>query len=141
MGLMDKMIFSKTLIPTINKSMSATNMRSRAIADNIANISTEGYKRKEVSFESQLRSKLNKTSLTGTKTDTMHMSLGKGNIKNINPSIYRSNDKNLYSGVNNVDIDSEMAKMADNEILHNFDVKFLSLQYRKLNKAITGRTS
>ena len=137
MGLMDKMIFSKTAMPTINKSMQAANMRSRAIADNVANIATEGYQRKEVSFESQLKGKM-KTSLTGTKTDGAHMSIGKNSLKDINPMVTRSKDKNLYSGVNNVDIDSEMAKMADNQILHNFDVKFLSLQYQKLSKAIKG---
>ncbi len=138
MGLMNDMIFSKTLIPTINKSMSATSLRSRAIADNIANISTEGYKRKEVSFEDKLRGQM-KTTLKGTKTDDMHITLGKGSFKDVNPSVYRSNDKNLYSGVNNVDIDTEMAKMADNQILHNFDVKFLSSQYSRLKKVITGQ--
>lgn len=137
MGLMNDMIFSKTLMPTINKSLSAVNLRSRAIADNVANISTEGYQRKEVSFEDQLRNKM-KTKLTGTKTDDMHINLGKNSIQNINPSVYRSNDKNLYSGINNVDIDSEMAKMADNQILHEFDVKFLSSQYRRLKTVITG---
>ena len=139
MGLINKMIFSKTIMPAINKSLMATNMRSRAIADNIANISTEGYKRKEVSFESKLNNKLFKTSLSGVKTNDKHINIGRNSLKNITPTVYRSNDKNLYSGVNSVDIDTEMAKMADNEILHNFDVKFLSLQYQKLNKAIKGR--
>jgi len=139
MGLMDKMLFSGTSIPTINKSLSATNMRSRAIADNIANISTKGYQRKEVSFEDKLRDKLFQTSLSGVKTNNAHINIGRNSIKDINPSVYKSNDKNLYSGVNNVDIDMEMAKLADNEILHNFDVKFLSFQYHKLTEAIKGR--
>ena len=72
-------------------------------------------------------------------TNDKHINIGRNSLKNITPTVYRSNDKNLYSGVNNVDIDTEMAKMADNEILHNFDVKFLRLQYQKLNKAIKGR--
>ena len=89
MGLMNDMIFSNTAMPTINKSMQATNLRSRAIADNVANIATEGYQRKEVSFESQLKGKM-KTSLTGTKTNDSHMSIGRNSLKDINPVVSRS---------------------------------------------------
>ena len=80
MGLINKMIFSKTIMPAINKSLMATNMRSRAIADNIANISTEGYKRKEVSFESKLNNKLFKTSLSGVKTNDKHINIGRNSL-------------------------------------------------------------
>jgi flagellar basal body rod protein FlgB len=38
-----------------------------------------------------------------------------------------------------VDIDMEMAKLAENQILYNFSAKFLKGQYNKLNAAIQAK--
>ena len=45
-------------IVILNKSMDALWQRERVIADNIANATTPGYKRKVLSFEEELAQKL-----------------------------------------------------------------------------------
>jgi len=49
-------------------------------------------------------------------------------------------DPTLASGVNNVDIDTEMAKLAENQILYNFGAKFLNGKFKKLNAAIQAKS-
>jgi flagellar basal-body rod protein FlgB len=46
-------------------------------------------------------------------------------------------DPTLPSGVNNVDVDKEMAKLAENQIMYNFGIRFAG--FDKYNSAITGR--
>jgi flagellar basal-body rod protein FlgB len=137
--MFDKILFGNSSAPAILKSLDASMLRSRTIANNIANVNTPGYKRIEVSFEGELRQALDKTRLKGTRTDDKHFDIGRKNLDNVQPNAYKPNDPTLPSGVNNVDIDTEMAKLAENQLLFNYGIKFLRGTYRKLDAAIQGR--
>ena len=118
------------------KSLDASAMRSRAISQNLANVSTPGYKRKEVSFEEELR-KIMKIKLVGKRTDEEHMPISRSSsLKRLNPEAYASEDPTLPGEVNNVDVDLEASKMAENQILYNYALKFAG--FGKINSAITG---
>jgi flagellar basal-body rod protein FlgB len=130
-------LFNSTKTQAVKKSLEAQMLRSRVIANNIANVNTPGYKRVEVKFEDELRSALSDSKLKGTRTDKQHMKLGKGNIAHVTPKAYRPVDPTLPSGVNNVDIDTEMAKLAETQILYNYGTKFVGI--KKLNAAIQGK--
>lgn len=134
---MRDILFSRTRIPAVMQSMQAARMRSEAATENIANISTPGYRRREVEFESLVRQSM-RFSTTGKRTDEDHLPIGRKSISDISPQLVVPRDNNLYSGVNNVDIDREMAVLADAQILHNFNVKFLSSQYQRFKTAISG---
>jgi flagellar basal-body rod protein FlgB len=138
--MLDKIIFDKTNIPTLLKSIDATMLRGRTIANNIANVNTPGYQRLEVSFEDELRRSLDTTRLKGMSTQKGHLDLGRMDVSKINPQVERPIDPTLPSGVNNVDIDSEMAKLAENQILFNFSSKMLIGNLRKINSAIQARS-
>jgi len=133
-------LFNSGTTAIIKKSLDAGMLRSRAISNNIANIDTPGYKRVEVNFESELRKAISSSKLKGTRTDSRHLSLGSSDIKNLQPTAYKPSDGTLPSGVNNVDIDEEMAKLAENQILFNFATKRLQGTYRKLNAAIQAKS-
>ncbi|HID12005.1 MAG TPA: flagellar basal body rod protein FlgB, partial [Candidatus Latescibacteria bacterium] len=45
----------RTSIPLLAKALDAYTLRQRAIADNIANSETPGFRRREVRFEEELR--------------------------------------------------------------------------------------
>ena len=45
------------------------------------------------------------------------------------------------SGVNNVDIDKEMAELAENHLFFNVGVRLLAGGFSSLRKSITGRTT
>lgn len=114
-------------------------MRLKAIANNIANVNTPGYKRIEVSFEAELQKALNPQVLTGARTDSQHMAIGRPDLGSLKPKAYRPNDPTLPGQVNNVDIDMEMAKLAENQILFQAAVKFSSERGAVLRSAISGR--
>ena len=139
MSMLGRLLVEKTTIPTALKSLDAGMLRSRAISNNIANATTPGYKRVEVSFEDELRHALSKTRLKGTKTSKNHLDMGRKDISRIAPRAYKPADPTLPSGVNNVDIDTEMAKLAENQIMYNYGVRFVRGGYRKLNAAIQAR--
>ncbi len=132
-----KYLFGGETRQAVYKSLDATTLRNRSIAQNIANIQSPGYQRKEVKFEDELRRAL-KIKLSGAKTDKTHLDLGKeAAFKKIKPTVHQPYDPANASGANNVDIDIESAKLAENHILYNFDVKVAG--FDKLKKAITGR--
>ena len=134
------MIFNKTVSPAVGKMLDASMLRSRVIANNIANVNTPGYRRVEVSFEDELRNALDRTRLQGTKTNVKHLEIGRKDLSNVNANAYHPYDPTLPSGVNNVDIDLEMAKLAETQIMYNYAIKFGQGVYRKMNAAIQGRS-
>ncbi len=131
----------KTSLPAILKSLDAGMLRARVIANNVANVTTPEYKRVEVSFEDELRHALDRTRLKGMKTDSRHLDIGRKNISRVKPRAYRPNDPTMSSGVNNVDIDMEMAKLAENQLMYNFNAKFLKGTYGKLNAAAQAKST
>jgi flagellar basal-body rod protein FlgB len=119
------------------KSLDAGMLRSKAIAQNIANVSTPEYKRQEVSFEKELREAL-KMESKGAVTNDRHFEISKkARLKKVRAYNYEPYDPSNSSGINNVDIDIENAKMAENQILYNFGTRFASM--KKLQSSITGR--
>ena len=133
-------LFNKTNLPAVMKSLDAGALRSRTISNNIANTTTPGYRRLDVEFESSLKNALDRNRLQGLRTDSQHMPVGKKRLDEIKPRVYRPNDLSMPSGKNNVDIDTEMAKLAENQIKYRYGVKFASGAYKSLNAAIKGQS-
>ncbi|MCL2282044.1 MAG: flagellar basal body rod protein FlgB [Fibromonadales bacterium] len=122
----------------VYKSLDANAMRGRAIAQNIANAQTPGYNRVEVNFEEQVREAMRKQ-VEGKTTDDQHMEIGrKASLKKVEPYVFRPNDPTNPGEVNNVDIDIENAKMAENQIQHNYNMQFAG--FSKIQAAIKGQS-
>lgn len=137
--MLGETLFDRSSIPLLVKSLDASMLRSRTIANNIANVNTPGYQRVEVSFEDELRKALDQGKLRGMQTNPKHLPLGKMDISGLSPKVQKPSDPTLPSGVNNVDIDMEMAKLAENQIIYDFSAKFLKGKYAKLNAAIQAK--
>ncbi len=137
--LLKEALYSKTSIPMLSKSLDACMLRSRAIANNLANVNTPGYQRIEVEFEAKLRDVLDEKKLKGTADQADHMTLGKGELDQIQPIAYRSQDPTRPGEINNVDVDIEAAKMAENQMLYMFGVRFLQARKGDLDSAIKGQ--
>ncbi|MDR2554967.1 MAG: flagellar basal body rod protein FlgB [Fibromonadaceae bacterium] len=132
-------ILDKTSIPVASKGLDAYTHRGRAIANNIANVSTPGYRRIEVSFEDQLRRALDKElNLPGKRTDNNHFFLGRKELDHVKSEGYRVEDQTNPGEINNVDIDIEMAKLAENEIAFNFATVFIRDRNSTIGEAIKG---
>lgn len=120
------------------KSLDASVLRGKVISENLANVQTPGYRRKEVDFEDKLRDAI-KAKLAAETTQPFHMPAGKGvDLSKINPEVFEPKDPTLPGEVNNVDVDQEGAKMAENQIYYMYLVKFVG--FDKYNSAISGRS-
>ncbi|HEX7343725.1 MAG TPA: flagellar basal body protein, partial [bacterium] len=55
-----KLIFDKTPIPGLARGLDALHVRQKAVAQNVANTQTPGYRRQLVLFEDELRKSLHR---------------------------------------------------------------------------------
>jgi len=120
-------LYSNTNI--LEKALDASWLRNDTIADNIANVDTPGYKRKEVEFEKYLE-----------KSMAFNKSPSKVNIENIQPRMVMANDKlQTRMDENNVDIDVEMTEMAKNSIRYNTLISQVSAEFKRINIVLNSR--
>jgi flagellar basal-body rod protein FlgB len=135
-------LFNGTKIPLLEKALDAYSLRQRVLASNIANITTIGYKRMDVNFEEELRKSLSGEFIKGVRTNEKHFQIGAKGIGEVNAEIVQEkpafNSDPLASGVNNVDIDYEMAELAKNQIRYKLAVKLIGESFRGIQKAIKG---
>ncbi|MGL4393772.1 MAG: flagellar basal body rod protein FlgB [Brevinema sp.] len=107
----------------LEKGVQASLVRRNLIANNIANVDTPGYKRAELSFESQLRRAVaseTPTKLQAYKTDNRHISFEKQiDFTTVQPRISVEYDTTYRNDGNNVDIDVESADAAKNTMHYN----------------------
>ena len=99
-------------VNVLDKAADASWKRETVLANNIANVNTPGYKRKDLDFEGVLKQELGRCKHTSldTKIDNLHMD-------HLNPSVYTdlSNYSYRLDG-NNVDIDVEEVEYASEQI-------------------------
>lgn len=111
---MNELSKSQYVYELLKKSLDASSLRSKVIANNIANINTKGYKRYNVSFEESLKNSVDNLNLK--ITDEKHINDGNslGNIK-----IEQDTSRSMREDGNNVDIDNEMTNQAANSLMYN----------------------
>jgi len=131
-------IFRKTKIPLLHKGLDAYSKRQKSIADNIANVDTPGFRRSEVRFEEDLIKALDKNGVKGYRTHKMHIPIGRLPIEELKPEYVIPDDPSLASGLNNVNIDHEMAELAKNQIRYQGARQLIEGQFNTLKSAIRG---
>lgn len=119
-------------VDILDKAADAAWMRNETIANNIANASTPGYKRNEVSFESTLERALQATGETTLS----------GKVKNIDLSDVRmdvyEDAKNFSYRLdgNNVDPDTENIALAENQIKYQALIDSINQEFANLKMVI-----
>lgn len=92
----------------IHKSLDESWIRSKMLSQNIANVDTPDYKRKDVSFLEELERMMRQDDFD------------KKDVEDIKIKVFEDNSKLSYRmDGNNVDIDVEMARMAQNQLRYN----------------------
>ncbi|MGL5868025.1 flagellar basal body rod protein FlgB [Clostridium chrysemydis] len=117
----------------IKEGLDAASVRSKAIANNIANINTKDYKRDVVSFEENLKNETMKLSLKKTNPKHFGDSNSEGNIK-----VSKDMTTSMRSDGNNVDLDIEKTNQAANQLKYNALVEMASGKLNNLNLVIRG---
>lgn len=108
--------------------------KNKIISKNIANVGTQNYKREEVSFKELLE---NEKSVASIKDNPKFIDFqSTANSKPFQINVDSSSD--AISGVNNVDIEREMAELAENTIKFKFTSKKIAGYYSTVRSAIKG---
>ena len=83
---LDKVVFNKTKVPVLNAVLDVTQLRQRVIANNIANVSTNGYRKKDVHFQEYLESFVNKPAVPQKLSLTVFKVPGETNTDDLSPA-------------------------------------------------------
>ena len=115
-------------INVLDKAADAANTRNEVLANNIANVDTPNYKRKDVSFQNYLEQALIGAEALDTRVSDVNTHLSDfGGIVYTDSSVlsYRLDG-------NNVDIDTENAILAKNEIKYNGIIDSINKDFSNL---------
>jgi len=125
-------------------SASALAARFEATAENLANINTPGYKRKEVFFEDALReavSGADSQRLRLAATREKHISPGKVALDVDQEEIIRETSGGVSYRLdeNTVDPEVEMAKLAETRMAYNAVMRLMAKRTGLLKTAMGGK--
>jgi flagellar basal-body rod protein FlgB len=124
-------------IKNLEHFLSYCSVKNKVIGQNIANIATENYKRKDVEF----RDIFNENCAGQLYTDNEKHLVSKNNSSEEPYSFSNDPSRDNISGINNVDIEKEMSELAENSIYFKFASKKIGDYYKSLESVIKGTNS
>ncbi len=131
-------LFSSDAFSALQEGLDAASLRQQVIANNVANINTPGYKAQDVSFEDEFKQALDNTDEPQLKqTDPRHLP-GVNPLSSVGINIQTLGGTSMRNDGNNVDIDDEMSKLAENNIRYNAMAQLMGTRFKMLNYAING---
>ena len=135
--LLDKLLFSDNVPKAMKKSLDLMSTRQSVISSNIGNLDTPGFKASEIDFQGQLREALgSKGQLKLQSTNEKHFGPKTSNIGSLAADPFEEEDAAKSNG-NNVDVDKEMAKMAENQIFYNAVIQLMMKRGSTVRASIT----
>ena len=120
-------------IEIITSALAGSARRGELIANNLANVSTPGYKRQDIDFKSALKKEMDSSSSVELKTtQNNHLAFSRqySAVQNSENSRISRNDGN------SVDIEVEMAELAKNSIYYNVMTNRAAGHFSTLNQVI-----
>jgi len=138
-------LFSTT-VDLLAKSIDLRTRNQNLIASNVANAETPGYTPKSLEFEGQLQAAVNKSSGRGVKsigtgsvTNPAHIALrgsAGDKISQVKGTVVETPAKTPGRDGNSVEMENEMSRMMQNQILFNASVQLLSKKFEGLRTAL-----
>jgi flagellar basal-body rod protein FlgB len=107
------------------RMLDLASLRHRVIAQNVANVNTPGYHRRDIAFEDAI-----------TRQLVHHEGTSAAKVE---PKLIEHNDEPERLDGNNIDIDAEMGRLSKNSLLFNAYAQLLAGQIASMRSAITGR--
>jgi flagellar basal-body rod protein FlgB len=118
-------------IKILEKILDVASFRQKLLASNIANADTPGYKAKDISFQKALDKAIE---------DSKLKSASGGQNSKIEQSyeIYETVTTMPNRDGNTVNLDIEMAKVAENTLIYNAATQLMTMKVRMLKDVIKG---
>ena len=124
-------------VDLLQRGLSASWTRNAVIRNNIANVETPNFKASDVEFETLMAQAIEGAGFVGTKTHPRHIDIGVNELDSIRPMIVERKNLSMRMDGNNVDIEDENVKLAQNSLYYNTLLEKLNSEIRRLRMAIT----
>lgn len=135
--LVDKILFGDRVPLVLKKNLDFQSQRNLMISSNITNMNTPGYKAQDLDFKGQLQEAIDIGNQLSVKTtDKKHMGPSKESLKSLEPKIFEEKDAARSDG-NNVNIDKEMMKLSETQIMYNATIQLMAKRGSTLRSAVT----
>lgn len=119
-------------INVLTKAADASWTRNEIISNNLANVDTPGYKRKDVTFESYLMQEL-----AGGDSTSLRARIDDVDLTNLNATVYTDYSNLSYRlDGNNVDVDTENVEYASNQLYYQTLIETIDHQFAMLKAAM-----
>jgi flagellar basal-body rod protein FlgB len=129
----------KGKLPLISRGLDAYALRQKTISKNIANITTPHYSPEEVKFEELFQQQ--NVVAKGVLTDEKHIQIGTQESSEVHGEVKDAQvpaAETYFSGESHVNIDKEMAQLAENQIKFRFAARMMKRYFQGLQSSITG---
>lgn len=134
-------IFNKT-VDVLGKSIDLRAKQQNLISSNIANAETPNYVPKALAFEDELQGALKAGGTTAqTPSNARHFPLkgASSRIQSVTGRVVETPAKTPGKDGNAVEMESEMGRMMENQIMYNASVQLLAKKFEGLKLAIRGQ--
>ena len=129
----DKLSFSKTF-QALERTIGLSQRRNAHIASNISNIDTPGYKAKDIDFKAAL----NRVLESGQEIDLARTNPGHIDLeRNGAAGVEAIEEKGEWNGYNWLNIDREMTKLTQNNLIYRTSVETLLRKMAILREVIS----
>lgn len=119
-------------VNVLGKAADASWKRESIITNNIANVDTPGYKRKDIDFQSVLSTELGRCS-----QESLDSKINSVNLSDLNPSVYTDHSNYSYRlDGNNVDIDTEEVELASEQIRYEALTTSIDSEFSRMRTAL-----
>lgn len=119
-------------VNVLDKAADASWKRENVLSNNIANVNTPGYKRRDINFESTLREELGRC-----KHESLDEKIRDTDLDKLNPSVYTDLTNYSYRlDGSNVDIDSEEVEFASEQIRYQGITAALNNEFNRMKSVL-----
>ena len=130
-----------TTIELLGKTLDLRAKRQELISANLANADTPGFTPSDLSFEAELRGALNnRAAPSSPPPDPRFLPLKNGprSLERVQGELVEMQERNVGPDGNGVEVESEMGRMAQNQIMYNTSVQLLTKKFEMMKQAIKG---
>ncbi len=113
---------TSSILDYLEAGIKAEGLRQKAIANNIANLETPGYRRIDVRFEELLAKALD--------------SPGSVELSEVEAEIYQPKETLVKANGNDVNLEVEVGEMVKNTLRHKAYIRALNKKYKQIELAI-----
>jgi flagellar basal-body rod protein FlgB len=120
-------------IHALQQAVRIARRRHSVIAGNIGNVDTPGYRNRNIDFHEAFQGAMDRTGSVGLKrTHPRHLPSNGAQA----PGVAAEEDAGEWNGLNNVNLDKEIGKLAENNLIYRSGIEMMLRRIATLKEVI-----